>query len=112
MGGEKRFRGGSLQSQEGSPPHRRGKSVPIAAVPIAAGITPAWAGKRYYVDPQVGVNRDHPRAGGEKLSNSTRNRSIMGLPPHRRGKDAERAEVRAEMGITPRVGGEKRNPHS
>ena len=30
----------------GSPPRMRGKAVPVAAVPVAAGIIPAYAGKR------------------------------------------------------------------
>lgn len=41
MGGEKPFLFYGGSSDSGSPPHRRGKAVPIAAVPIAAGITPA-----------------------------------------------------------------------
>ena len=50
----------------GSPPHRRGKVNGRHTPLMIMRITPAQAGKRYYVDPQVGVNRDHPRAGGEK----------------------------------------------
>ena len=41
VGGEKGSTSIVLPMTLGSPPHRRGKAVPIAAVPIAAGITPA-----------------------------------------------------------------------
>ena len=40
-GGEKPITLMISHRKGGSPPHRRGKAVPIAAVPIAAGITPA-----------------------------------------------------------------------
>ena len=93
----------------GSPPRRRGKGWRVVDHHPLPGITPAQAGKRYYVDPQVGVNRDHPRAGGEKLSNSTRNRSIMGLPPHRRGKGLfYNGRIRSN-GITPAQAGKSSN---
>ena len=39
--------------------------------------------------------------GGEKLSNSTRNRSIIGSPPHGRGKDSGTVHGCGQLRITP-----------
>ena len=45
VGGEKRFGDRSCRFVEGSPPHGRGKAELVIVRGIAAGITPAWAGK-------------------------------------------------------------------
>ena len=70
------------------PPHRRGKAVPIAAVPIAAGITPAQAGK--------------------SRPFSDRQRRDWGSPPHGRGKVVLHCGVLLDVGITPAWAGKSR----
>ena len=91
----------SRQPFWGSPPHRRGKAVPIAAVPIAAGITPAWAGKSLGLVRVTLRDRDHPRMGGEKYLPYFNADGFVGSPPHRRGKGGSRRIVCAQIGITP-----------
>ena len=49
--------------------------------------------------------------GGEKLSNSTRNRSIMGSPPHRRGKGGTDRSGDLRHGFTPAQAGKSWNRH-
>ena len=46
--------------------------------------------------------------GGEKLSNSTRNRSIIGSPPRRRGKGRHTSIVINQLRITPAWAGKRR----
>ena len=47
MCGEKHFENHSLFLSQGSPPHVRGKGVPMLALAPLGGITPACAGKSY-----------------------------------------------------------------
>ena len=46
VGGEKEPYSVFRLSQQGSPPHRRGKVSVMLSIPAHIGITPAWAGKR------------------------------------------------------------------
>ena len=48
----------------GSPPHTRDKCVPIAGVPIASGITPAYAGQIACRVRRALTGWDHPRIRG------------------------------------------------
>ncbi len=88
VGGEKRFGDRSCRFVEGSPPRGRGKAAGEGPAVCAAGITPAWAGKRQWqrcpgqcrvrITPAWAGKRsvvqlmcfdtakDHPRVGGEK----------------------------------------------
>ena len=50
----------------GSPPRMRGKALCGLDVHIHAGITPAYAGKRYKVLPDTCGTGDYPRVCGEK----------------------------------------------
>ena len=70
----------------GSPPRMRGKAVPVAAVAVAAGITPACAGKSAGTGSRSGASWDHPRVCGEKLSVCTALKYPVGSPPRMRGK--------------------------
>ena len=70
----------------GSPPRGRGKGVAVAGVPVAAGITPAQAGKRRETSDRRNASRDHPRVGGEKHQIDFRGTVGLGSSPHRRGK--------------------------
>ena len=87
MGGEKGARRGPALGRTGSPPHGRGKVGPHTARKYAAGITPAWAGKRSCVLPTRTGSRDHPRMGGEKTRGFFNPPDGRGSPPHGRGKD-------------------------
>ena len=70
----------------GSPPRVRGKAVAQGAHVLAAGITPAHAGKRTRPRRWVRPPRDHPRACGEKITDETIGVVIQGSPPRVRGK--------------------------
>ena len=50
----------------GSPPRMRGKACAASGRACAAGITPAYAGKRYKVLPDTCGTGDYPRVCGEK----------------------------------------------
>ncbi len=50
----------------GSPPHVRGKELPLLQVGALAGITPACAGKRPTNEMIDAAFGDHPRMCGEK----------------------------------------------
>ena len=66
VGGEKCWPPPPLGKVLGSPPRGRGKEYAAPAGHTAAGITPAWAGKRTALWYAVLLIRDHPRVGGEK----------------------------------------------
>ena len=93
----------------GSPPHMQGKEIPKGLVHRAAGITPAYAGKRTPGASAPGRGRDHPRICGEKSSGFMLIRLSLGSPPHMRGKGSPARAVKSRLGITPRVCGEKSN---
>ena len=66
MGGEKQEKEEVERNELGSPPRGRGKGLRLIAFVFRAGITPAWAGKRYKVPKIIVEGKDHPRVGGEK----------------------------------------------
>ena len=80
------IRSGSRASQ-GSPPRMRGKGDVVCRFEIAAGITPAYAGKRGCAQWAHPLFRDHPRVCGEKISRDWLLMAISGSPPRMRGKD-------------------------
>ena len=86
VGGEKAKITPRLKRCRGSPPRGRGKVVRPDVVAKAAGITPAWAGKRASAAPAPSEIRDHPRVGGEKTICGTYWRPSTGSPPRGRGK--------------------------
>ena len=88
-------------AQMGSPPHTRGKGPTPRAASLAAGITPAHAGKS---DAVLRVERclgDHPRTRGEKAAGGTGSPLETGSPPHTRGKVNKRLDLLKHKGITP-----------
>ncbi len=107
VGGEKRFRGGSLQSQEGSPPHRRGKGFFVHLVHSFVGITPAWAGKSPDPPTPPTSGGDHPRMGGEKSKTRCIPCARRGSPPHGRGKASSGRTCAGAAGITPAWAGKR-----
>ena len=70
----------------GSPPHARGKDPHHDPTALAAGITPACAGKRVLPCSDVEAETDHPRMRGEKSPQVYPISRPQGSPPHARGK--------------------------
>ncbi len=94
----------------GSPPRGRGKAYRAAGHCTRLGITPAWAGKSRLCGTLQRRHTDHPRAGGEKSNWDTQCRSMVGSPPHRRGKAGENHLVAQLPGITPAWAGKSGVP--
>ena len=86
MGGEKSGCCRWLIFNQGSPPHGRGKAFIRMGAGLAAGITPAWAGKRSVSIFSAIRDKDHPRMGGEKCGMMQQPTLWLGSPPHGRGK--------------------------
>ena len=86
VGGEKFSRYRARESNQGSPPHGRGKARSRCFVVEVMRITPAWAGKSQGHRADRGAEQDHPRVGGEKRLISIRSVYQSGSPPHGRGK--------------------------
>ena len=89
----------------GSPPHMRGKGTEIVHNIWAAGITPAYAGKRPRCAVISAFPRDHPRICGEKPTEDDAAALPLGSPPHMRGKVIVRAAGGPCPGITPAYAG-------
>ena len=101
VGGEKLARLYSSVPVPGSPPRGRGKEDQKAAGQRFDGITPAWAGKSSYLLPLSGMPWDHPRMGGEKITDETIGTVIQGSPPRGRGKVYTILRIQLIFGITP-----------
>ena len=86
VGGEKIANIRGFNGSQGSPPRGRGKDIGCIINCEQGGITPAWAGKRWYDRNNSQECRDHPRVGGEK--NRVRLTCVCGTgsPPRGRGK--------------------------
>ena len=67
MCGEKLALYNELNNHQGSPPHVRGKVPSICENLERMGITPAYAGKSFFVVNFVHFFWDHPRMCGEKV---------------------------------------------
>ncbi len=92
---------------QGSPPRRRGKDIRKRRHNVRRGITPAQAGKsRDPADPAA-LSRDHPRAGGEKISADIIQDFVQGSPPRRRGKVPTIKQRPDVVGITPAQAGKR-----
>ena len=86
----------------------RGKGV-ICTIPRGIfGITPAHAGKRSAAKPSTLVERDHPRACGEKDEGRKLIVKHCGSPPRMRGKGISRHRVAHDRGITPAHAGKSK----
>ena len=85
----------------GSPPHMRGKDFDAPLRPKGQGITPAHAGKRFRHCRQQALCGDHPRTCGEKSAFSVRKATILGSPPHMRGKEHWYYSKYTSVRITP-----------
>ena len=71
---------------KGSPPRMRGKEKNAKKHDKTQRITPAHAGKSDLCAYAAALNRDHPRACGEKLRRRTVQFAGKGSPPRMRGK--------------------------
>ena len=89
----------------GSPPHMQGKEMPKGLVHRAAGITPAYAGKRTLFFVHYANGRDHPRVCGEKRFLPPSLAFYGGSPPRMRGKVFKKTTGVLPKGITPAYAG-------
>ena len=107
VGGEKPT--SKLQSvyRKGSPPHGRGKVANANQASVPHGITPALAGKSSCHVPGACPRRDHPRAGGEKMTRRYSSVPVPGSPPRGRGKVEEQMKVANHRRITPAWAGKR-----
>ncbi len=87
VGGEKKMYRTAGACFSGSPPRGRGKVAVDHFLHSAAGITPAWAGKRAFFHDSGRMPRDHPRVGGEKITRIAPKNCGSGSPPRGRGKE-------------------------
>ena len=93
--------------RQGSPPRVRGKAIQARKDTSPFGITPARAGKSYLQLNQTILQRDHPRACGEKISHYILAASYLGSPPRVRGKGLCGRYERLLPGITPARAGKR-----
>ena len=109
MGGEKTVSSCRFILGQGSPPHGRGKVCSCFHFAVLVGITPAWAGKRWFRLIFCHLLQDHPRMGGEKCVCIVWVDAQRGSPPHGRGKADNPPTTEKKGGITPAWAG-KRSP--
>ena len=91
----------------GSPPHTRGKALPVLYLKWGSRITPAHAGKRTLEDIRIDKDGDHPRTRGEKRGAPFLVDVIIGSPPHTRGKAMVIKRPPKDTGITPAHAGKR-----
>ena len=70
----------------GSPPQVRGKLYYSMYLGRKPGITPAGAGKTFFMDNNFTPAEDHPRRCGENADNPVNSVKQTGSPPQVRGK--------------------------
>ena len=100
----------ALALSSGSPPRGRGKAAPAVEAVAVAGITPAWAGKRYDYQIKGFFKEDHPRVGGEKLAMAKGSVENKGSPPRGRGKAGRLSGSYLKSRITPAWAGKSLPP--
>ena len=107
VGGEKHSGSCRTLTRSGSPPRGRGKAEQNFVGQLQAGITPAWAGKRYVYNTVDKFWEDHPRVGGEKSVSVPTAAAVVGSPPRGRGKDEGKTEIARTLRITPAWAGKR-----
>ena len=107
MGGEKVLYPLFMMIGVGSPPRGRGKVCCSSIALICAGITPAWAGKRYDQLGRRAEGQDHPRVGGEKQGAQVLGGFGLGSPPRWRGKAVKFRFTCGLQRITPAWAGKR-----
>ena len=91
----------------GSPPLTRGKAPRDNLNKTLAGITPAYAGKRFFLRPLLFLEEDHPRLRGEKVAFIVICFVIQGSPPLTRGKVMIPFLISCTARITPAYAGKR-----
>ena len=99
----------NLLSQQGSPPHVRGRAPCQLVFANREGITPAYAGKRTRRCDALRLNKDHPRVCGEESNAQSPQISRMGSPPRMRGRVIEIEEETTVGRITPAYAGKRKS---
>ena len=94
----------------GSPPHLRGKQGVYLGDGSQTRITPAPAGKTYFMNRGRMQKEDHPRTCGENCKSLPITVGRSGSPPHLRGKPGGLGVSVRQIGITPAPAG-KTLPH-
>ena len=110
VGGEKFSRYRARESNQGSPPRRRGKAATPVSVCHPVRITPAWAGKSMSSLTLRKGLWDHPRMGGEKPSQKGCGSCPAGSPPRGRGKAFSVLRRQFRFRITPAWAGKRSGP--
>ena len=105
--GEKHGMESTSHIRQGSPPHTRGKAPTYSNWANWDRITPAHTGKSFASDLCGESGRDHPRACGEKVGQSSRKQKLRGSPPRVRGKATGRHKESRLPGITPARAGKR-----
>ena len=94
----------------GSPPRMRGKVTAVTRACAMAGITPAYAGKSWYINRQGRRSWDHPRVCGEKPISRCNGSTALRITPAYAGKSNGVLVGKPVGGDHPRVCGEKNSP--
>ena len=103
--GEKVAETETIATEIGSPPPMRGKDMEHLIRMWLDRITPAYAGKRYFMQDHFVYLQDHPRLCGEKIVPVTPHLVIGGSPPPMRGKADQQNAMQREIRITPAYAG-------
>ena len=101
VGGEKEPYSVFRLSQQGSPPHGRGKDGKFIRINESTGITPAQAGKSILSVQRDCPLGDHPRVGGEKPLLMMTGLLKWGSPPRGRGEVRTFCTAKRIIRITP-----------
>ena len=89
----------------------RGKVAVSLVLILAAGITPAYAGKRSQGVAALQLGWDHPRVCGEKQAAVALPQPVLGSPPRMRGKVELVHQTEGKVGITPACAGKSSHQH-
>ena len=105
MRGEDKMEKFLSRQRQGSPPHARGRHVPLFCTPPKLGITPACAGKTRLPKERVMKYKDHPRMRGEDDVQTGIYDLPQGSPPHARGRHSRWQPNATVIRITPACAG-------
>ena len=111
MRGDGQIAGAPGAGGVGSPPHARGRPLPVISGLAGGGITPACAGTAPRQPATTTPGGDHPRMRGDGVSVSDRSSSVAGSPPHARGRLPGRGGHDEGDGITPACAGTAHSAH-
>ena len=89
----------------GSSPHTRGTQLVLAAMLVARGIIPAYAGNTRRHTRRSPRSRDHPRIRGEHTRSDLIHARQTGSSPHTRGTPPKRSSPQLHNGIIPAYAG-------